>query len=155
MRRESAVNLLRRLLELEQDDPARGPVYSKQVTYPRQGGEVRAHNVHACGGGAPSSNVSSLRTKLHMVLSCSEGGGTRTHDLGIKSPLLYQLSYAPEGKIEYRSRIILARSSNGNLRGRSSWHEPPSCRRRRLGIRPYARAALVVGGGMPDQNRHG
>ena len=24
-----------------------------------------------------------------------EGGGTRTHDLGIKSPLLYQLSYAP------------------------------------------------------------
>jgi hypothetical protein len=25
-----------------------------------------------------------------------EGGGTRTHDLGIKSPLLYQLSYAPE-----------------------------------------------------------
>ncbi len=26
----------------------------------------------------------------------SEGGGTRTHDLGIKSPLLYQLSYAPE-----------------------------------------------------------
>jgi hypothetical protein len=31
-----------------------------------------------------------------MVLSCSEGGGTRTHDLGIKSPLLYQLSYAPE-----------------------------------------------------------
>jgi hypothetical protein len=34
-----------------------------------------------------------------MQLSCcgvlSEGGGTRTHDLGIKSPLLYQLSYAP------------------------------------------------------------
>jgi hypothetical protein len=30
------------------------------------------------------------RTKL-----LSEGGGTRTHDLGIKSPLLYQLSYAP------------------------------------------------------------
>jgi hypothetical protein len=27
--------------------------------------------------------------------SASEGGGTRTHDLGIKSPLLYQLSYAP------------------------------------------------------------
>ena len=24
-----------------------------------------------------------------------EGGGNRTHDLGIKSPLLYQLSYAP------------------------------------------------------------
>ena len=24
-----------------------------------------------------------------------EGGGTRTHNLGIKSPLLYQLSYAP------------------------------------------------------------
>lgn len=29
-------------------------------------------------------------------VSGSEGGGTRTHDLGIKSPLLYQLSYAPE-----------------------------------------------------------
>jgi hypothetical protein len=28
----------------------------------------------------------------------NEGGGTRTHDLGIKSPLLYQLSYAPRGK---------------------------------------------------------
>ena len=27
--------------------------------------------------------------------SMDEGGGTRTHDLGIKSPLLYQLSYAP------------------------------------------------------------
>ena len=26
----------------------------------------------------------------------SEGGGARTHDLGIKSPLLYQLSYAPD-----------------------------------------------------------
>jgi hypothetical protein len=26
----------------------------------------------------------------------NEGGGTRTHDLGIKSPLLYQLSYAPD-----------------------------------------------------------
>jgi hypothetical protein len=29
------------------------------------------------------------------VADGSEGGGTRTHDLGIKSPLLYQLSYAP------------------------------------------------------------
>jgi hypothetical protein len=28
-------------------------------------------------------------------LGWNEGGGTRTHDLGIKSPLLYQLSYAP------------------------------------------------------------
>jgi hypothetical protein len=28
-----------------------------------------------------------------------EGGGTRTHDLGIKSPLLYQLSYAPVGRM--------------------------------------------------------
>src|SRR6476661_4288279 len=28
-------------------------------------------------------------------LIINEGGGTRTHDLGIKSPLLYQLSYAP------------------------------------------------------------
>ena len=32
----------------------------------------------------------------------SEGGGTRTHDLGIKSPLLYQLSYAPSAWPEYR-----------------------------------------------------
>ena len=30
-----------------------------------------------------------------QCLDLSEGGGTRTHDLGIKSPLLYQLSYAP------------------------------------------------------------
>ena len=29
------------------------------------------------------------------LLLINEGGGTRTHDLGIKSPLLYQLSYAP------------------------------------------------------------
>ena len=28
-------------------------------------------------------------------LQRNEGGGTRTHDLGIKSPVLYQLSYAP------------------------------------------------------------
>jgi hypothetical protein len=28
----------------------------------------------------------------------NEGGGTRTHDLGIKSPLLYQLSYAPNAR---------------------------------------------------------
>ena len=34
--------------------------------------------------------------KASAVKACrSEGGGTRTHDLGIKSPLLYQLSYAP------------------------------------------------------------
>ena len=33
----------------------------------------------------------------------SEGGGTRTHDLGIKSPLLYQLSYAPSDRPEYRA----------------------------------------------------
>jgi hypothetical protein len=33
---------------------------------------------------------------VSWILTMSEGGGTRTHDLGIKSPLLYQLSYAPE-----------------------------------------------------------
>ncbi len=31
-----------------------------------------------------------------LLSGIDEGGGTRTHDLGIKSPLLYQLSYAPE-----------------------------------------------------------
>ncbi len=41
----------------------------------------------------------------------SEGGGTRTHDLGIKSPLLYQLSYAPAGAaetsiLEYPRQVI-------------------------------------------------
>jgi hypothetical protein len=30
------------------------------------------------------------------IICSNEGGGTRTHDLGIKSPLLYQLSYAPD-----------------------------------------------------------
>jgi hypothetical protein len=29
-----------------------------------------------------------------------EGGGDRTHDLRIKSPLLYQLSYAPESIVK-------------------------------------------------------
>jgi hypothetical protein len=33
-----------------------------------------------------------------------EGGGARTHDLGIKSPLLYQLSYAPD----YARNIVQA-----------------------------------------------
>jgi hypothetical protein len=32
---------------------------------------------------------------VRALARLSEGGGTRTHDLGIKSPLLYQLSYAP------------------------------------------------------------
>ena len=36
------------------------------------------------------------RAKLDQNQVVYEGGGTRTHDLGIKSPLLYQLSYAPE-----------------------------------------------------------
>jgi hypothetical protein len=38
-----------------------------------------------------------MRAALVYSRSQYEGGGTRTHDLGIKSPLLYQLSYAPEG----------------------------------------------------------
>ena len=47
------------------------------------------------------SPVSQAEISCRFVNSCSavllsEGGGTRTHDLGIKSPLLYQLSYAPE-----------------------------------------------------------
>ena len=38
-----------------------------------------------------------LRDIVRVVLRVlDEGGGTLTHDLGIKSPLLYQLSYAPE-----------------------------------------------------------
>jgi hypothetical protein len=37
--------------------------------------------------------------RCHLL---SEGGGTRTHDLGIKSPLLYQLSYAPELYCKHR-----------------------------------------------------
>lgn len=32
---------------------------------------------------------------MPLPIQVHEGGGTRTHDLGIKSPLLYQLSYAP------------------------------------------------------------
>lgn len=44
-----------------------------------------------------------------------ERDGTRTHDLQIKSPLLYQLSYAPVG-----------------------WHEGPPKVRRNIGTAPSA-----------------
>ena len=37
----------------------------------------------------------------------NEGGGTRTHDLGIKSPLLYQLSYAPLLQPKIMERVAL------------------------------------------------
>ena len=37
-----------------------------------------------------------LADQIRDMHSRYEGGGTRTHDLGIKSPLLYQLSYAPD-----------------------------------------------------------
>src|SRR6476469_8698496 len=37
-----------------------------------------------------------------IIKKKSEGGGTRTHDLGIKSPLLYQLSYATEVRLRVR-----------------------------------------------------
>jgi hypothetical protein len=38
-----------------------------------------------------------------LLQGIDEGGGTRTHDLGIKSPLLYQLSYAPQCAAEIPS----------------------------------------------------
>lgn len=41
-----------------------------------------------------------MKTKVanscHLQVSANEPGGTRTHDLRIKSPLLYQLSYELE-----------------------------------------------------------
>lgn len=36
------------------------------------------------------------------LTSDGEGGGDRTHDPRIKSPLLYQLSYAPMHEVPYR-----------------------------------------------------
>src|SRR5260370_27625798 len=42
-------------------------------------------------------------------LTLSEGGGARTHDLRIKSPLLYQLSYA--SRTEIRSTNFFAKKS--------------------------------------------
>src|SRR3989344_6685025 len=42
-------------------------------------------------------------------LCCGGSGGDRTHDLGIKSPLLYQLSYRPSRDSGLRfSRIVKA-----------------------------------------------
>src|SRR4051812_9992761 len=40
-----------------------------------------------------------------LLMMAGEGGGTRTHDLGIKSPLLYQLSYAPDYRRKARSQL--------------------------------------------------
>ena len=49
------------------------------------------------GTAAPTSPGDGSSASSGSPTTCSnEGGGTRTHDLGIKSPLLYQLSYAPE-----------------------------------------------------------
>ena len=46
----------------------------------------------------------------------SEGGGTRTHDLGIKSPLLYQLSYAPNARrntsLKYSNPLVQRQPSS-------------------------------------------
>ena len=41
------------------------------------------------------SESGDAKRRARDAKSFYEGGGTRTHDLGIKSPLLYQLSYAP------------------------------------------------------------
>ena len=50
------------------------------------------------GAGATIGKVQfGYNLEVRGELSRYEGGGTRTHDLGIKSPLLYQLSYAPDG----------------------------------------------------------
>jgi hypothetical protein len=54
----------------------------------------------------------------------SEGGGTRTHDLGIKSPLLYQLSYAPGRMLNRYCGNIFVRSSYSNLQAGSERDAP-------------------------------
>ena len=50
-----------------------------------------------------------------MEKKSDEGGGTRTHDLGIKSPLLYQLSYAPVMAINIFRRKGLDKISDSIL----------------------------------------
>src|SRR5436190_22377206 len=46
-----------------------------------------------------------MRTPRRPPSAKNEGGGIRTHDLRIKSPLLYQLSYASDiGLVAARSR---------------------------------------------------
>jgi hypothetical protein len=48
--------------------------------------------------------VSVYTVKSWPIPRLYEGGGTRTHDLGIKSPLLYQLSYAPQCAVQPASK---------------------------------------------------
>ena len=50
-----------------------------------------------------------LQTTNHQQLT-TEPGGTRTHDLRIKSPLLYQLSYGlggPQASMTAAYRLLL------------------------------------------------
>jgi hypothetical protein len=65
----------------------------------------------------------------------SEGGGTRTHDLGIKSPLLYQLSYAPEGPL--------------NIFAPNRLDNPTALTHSRLPLVPGAKMVALLFGFMP------
>src|SRR5689334_17586873 len=48
-----------------------------------------------------------LESPFHFCLLTCESGGNRTHNLWIKSPLLCQLSYAPELHLEARASTDL------------------------------------------------
>ena len=54
-----------------------------------------------------------------LDLEESEGGGTRTHDQRIKSPLLYRLSYALKAKCS-QIEMLGEHSGNGCYGGYSS-----------------------------------
>ena len=53
---------------------------------------ARVRLIGKIAGGAPEK----LTITIHFNKMNGERDGTRTHDLQIKSPLLYQLSYAPQ-----------------------------------------------------------
>lgn len=71
---------------------------------------VKNSMVHEIAGG---NSVSKARQRVRIVSDPSgEGGGDRTHDPRIKSPLLYQLSYAPT-KVDSLASFVPSQLSGG------------------------------------------
>src|SRR5207253_11248802 len=58
---------------------------------------------------------------LNPGLSVSERGRNRTFNLWIKSPLLCQLSYAPQGVVPSSVSIGPGQGTQPRSRGRSAW----------------------------------
>ena len=81
---------------------AQGLKVASESLEKQNGGQGGGQTQNCCGLCLTTAAANSY----HLQVSANEPGGTRTHDLRIKSPLLYQLSYELEhgGKVEGGAR---------------------------------------------------